>query len=214
MKQSENVSELLAALVEAQAEFPTMPKDKTAGSGAYSYKYADLDTIASAIKPILKKNGLGYTQSVECGGSGLTLCTRVFHKSGQWIEGDALLPVITNTKSNAAQAMGMSITYMRRYALSAMLGITSDEDTDANFSAPQKPLSPEAMGMKKASERKSKFTDAEKAEMAKWNDGTFTAEELAKIKASLNGEGWADAFNKAKAEHDKRAAGNPPEEIF
>ena len=210
MKQSENIGDLLAALVEIQNEIPTMPKD----SQAYGYKYADLDTITKVIKPVLFKHGVGYLQSVGQGVSGLTLTTRFFHKSGQWIEGEALLPVITNTKSNAAQSMGMSITYMRRYALSAMLGITSDEDTDANFSAPQKPLSPEAFGMKKASERKSKFTDAEKAEMAKWNDGTFTAEELAKIKASLNGEGWADAFNKAKAEHDKRASGNPPEEIF
>lgn len=210
MKQSENIGDLLAALVEIQNEIPTMPKD----SQAYGYKYADLDTITKAIKPVLFKHGAGYLQSVGQGDSGLTLTTRLFHKSGQWIEDSALLPVIANQKNNAAQTMGMSITYMRRYALSAMLGITSDEDTDANFSAPQKPLSPEAMRMKKASERKSKFTDAEKAEMAKWNDGTFTAEELAKIKASLNGEGWADAFNKAKAEHDKRAAGNPPEEIF
>ena len=213
MKQSENVSDLLAALVEAQAEFPTMPKDKTAGSGAYSYKYADLDTIATAIKPILKKNGLGYTQSVECGGSGLTLCTRVFHKSGQWIEGEALLPVITNTKSNAAQSMGMSITYMRRYALSAMLGITSDEDTDANFNAPQKPLSPEAAAMRKA-EKKPMFTDAQKEEMKKWPEA-FSAEELAEFKAKCATEDAGKLFAAQKAEFDKRkAAAKPAEEIY
>ena len=42
----------------------------------------------------------------------------------------------------------------------------------------------------------------------------FTEEELAKIKTDLAGDGWADAFNKAKAEYAKRKAGNPPEELF
>lgn len=210
MKQSENINELLAALVEVQSEIPTMPKDKQ----AYGYKYSDLDSITSTIKPLLHKHGLAYMQSVGIGESGLTLTTRVFNKAGQWIEDTALLPVIANTKNNAAQTLGMSITYMRRYALCAMLGITADEDVDAALPAQQKPLSPEAMGMKKASQVKSRFSDQETAEMKKWADGTFTPDELAKVKASLNGDGWAEAFNKAKAEYDKRKAGNPPEEIF
>lgn len=210
MKQSENINELLAALVEVQSELPTMPKD----SQAYGYKYANLDTITQAIKPILHKHGVAYLQSVGVGESGLTLTTRVFNKSGQWIEDTALLPVIANTKNNAAQTLGMSITYMKRYSLCAMLGITSDEDTDANVPAQQKPLTPEAMGMKKASQVKSRFSGQETAEMKKWADGTFTPDELAKVKASLNGENWSEAFNKAKAEYDKRKAGNPPEEIF
>ena len=213
MKQSENINELLAALVEVQSELPTMPKD----SQAYGYKYANLDTITQAIKPILHKHGVAYLQSVGVGESGLTLTTRVFNKSGQWIEDTALLPVIANTKNNAAQTLGMSITYMKRYSLCAMLGITSDEDVDANpdmNAGQRKPLTPEAMGMKKASQVKSRFSGQETAEMKKWADGTFTPDELAKVKASLNGENWSEAFNKAKAEYDKRKAGNPPEEIF
>ncbi|MBQ3838225.1 MAG: ERF family protein [Treponema sp.] len=134
MTQSENINELLAALAEVQNELPTMPKS----AQAYGYNYTDLDTITQTIKPILHEHGVAYMQSV--GGTNedcMTLTTRLFHKTGQFIEDTAALPKITNTKNNAAQTLGMSITYMRRYMLCAMLGITSDEDTDAN--AEQKP---------------------------------------------------------------------------
>jgi hypothetical protein len=130
MIQSESIAELLAALAEVQSCLPTMPKS----SQAYGYKYTDLDTITQTIKPILGKHGIGYMQSV--GGlteTALTLTTRIFNKKGEYIEDTAALPTITSTKNNAAQTLGMSITYMRRYALCAMLGITSDEDVDANI---------------------------------------------------------------------------------
>ena len=136
MIQSENINELLAALAEVQSELPTMPKAKQ----AYGYKYTDLDTITQTIKPILTKHGIGYMQSV--GGlaeNALTLTTRIFNKKGEYIEDTAALPTITSTKNNAAQTLGMSITYMRRYALCAMLGITSDEDVDANTDGTAQP---------------------------------------------------------------------------
>lgn len=129
MIQSENITELLAEIAEVQSELPTMPK----GSQAYGYKYTDLDTITQTVKPILHKHGIGYIQSVGgLAADGMTLTTRLFNKQGQYIEDTAALPTITSTKNNAAQTLGMSITYMRRYALCAMLGITSDEDVDAN----------------------------------------------------------------------------------
>ena len=135
MTQSENITELLVALEAVQSELPTMPKN----TPAYGYKYADLDTITQTIKPILHKHGIAYLQSI--GGTSqeqMTLTTRVFNTKGQYIEDTAFLPVITSTKNNAAQTLGMSITYMRRYALCAMLGITSDEDTDVNSAGPVK----------------------------------------------------------------------------
>ena len=139
MTQSENINELLAALAEVQNELPTMPKS----SQAYGYKYTDLDTITQTIKPILHNHGVAYMQSV--GGTSetaMTLTTRLFHKTGQFVEDTAALPKIANTKNNAAQTLGMSITYMRRYMLCAMLGITSDEDVDANGNAEPKNSQP------------------------------------------------------------------------
>ena len=136
MKQSENITELLAALEAVQAEMPTMPKN----SQAYGYKYTDLDTITQTIKPILHKHALAYMQSIGSTMQGqVTLTTRLFNSNGQYIEDTVALPVITSTKNNEAQTLGMSITYMRRYALCAMLGITSDEDVDANAEKKEQP---------------------------------------------------------------------------
>lgn len=136
MIQSENITELLVSLEAVQSELPAMPKN----TPAYGYKYADLDTITQTIKPILHEHGIAYLQSVS--GSSqeqMTLTTRIFNTKGQYIEDTAALPVITSAKNNAAQTLGMSITYMRRYALCAMLGITSDEDVDANAEGKSQP---------------------------------------------------------------------------
>lgn len=129
MKQSESIKNLLPALMDAQKEIPTMPKN----AKAYGYNYTDLDTITSVIKPILARHNISYMQSVGMDDEGRsTLTTRIFSRDGEYIEDVTTLPVIQSAKNNSAQTMGMAITYMRRYALCAMLGITSDEDVDAN----------------------------------------------------------------------------------
>lgn len=133
MNQSTSVTELLKSLVVIQSELPTMPKS----SQAYGYKYADLDTITQAIKPILARHNVAYMQTLTETANGLqAITTRVFNDKGEYIEDTTKLPEIQSGKNNAAQTLGMSITYMRRYALCAMLGITSDEDTDCNVQQP------------------------------------------------------------------------------
>jgi hypothetical protein len=135
MKQSESISKLLSGLMDVQREIPTMPKN----AKAYGYKYTDLDTITSVIKPILARHDISYMQSVGMNEQGQNiLTTRIFNRDGEYIEDSTILPIIQGTKNNSAQTLGMAITYMRRYALCAMFGITSDEDVDANtFNAPQ-----------------------------------------------------------------------------
>ena len=129
MRQSESIKNLLPALMDAQKEIPTMPKN----AKAYGYNYTDLDTITSVIKPILARHNISYMQSVGMDDEGRsTLTTRIFSRDGEYIEDVTMLPVIQSAKNNSAQTMGMAITYVRRYALCAMLGITSDEDVDAN----------------------------------------------------------------------------------
>lgn len=204
MIQSDSIIELLSELADVQSELPTMPKS----SQAYGYKYTDLDTITQTIKPILCKHGIGYIQSV--GGlteSGLVLTTRIFNKKGEYIEDTAALPTITNAKNNAAQTLGMSITYMRRYSLCAMLGITSDEDVDANTNCaaqpqgsqpkqaqkPTPPAKPKMKGGESTAAEKAEiknlcesvyadntpiFTKAEIVDFSKKRADTYTAKEL------------------------------------
>lgn len=118
-----------------------MPKN----AKAYGYKYTDLDTITSVIKPILARHDISYMQSVGMNEQGQNiLTTRIFNRDGEYIEDSTILPIIQGTKNNSAQTLGMAITYMRRYALCAMFGITSDEDVDANtFNAPQPQPAPQ-----------------------------------------------------------------------
>ena len=128
MNQSESIKSLLEGLVKAQAEFPTLPKDKN----GYAYKYTDLDTVISTVKPILGKNNIGFMQMLSYLDGRSAITTRIFNSTGEWIEDTTPLPDVVLGKTNAAQNLGAAITYMKRYTLCAMLGISSDEDVDGN----------------------------------------------------------------------------------
>lgn len=141
------MKELFKSLAAFQQEVPTIHK----GTKGYGYSYADLPAIFEAINPLMQKHGLGFTQTVN----GTQLCTTVFHiKSGESIEGCADIPQNVSLKGmNDFQVLGSAITYMRRYQLSAMLGLVTDKDTDAGGQqvAPKKPeLKPETEQWEKA----------------------------------------------------------------
>ena len=127
MKQSESITKLLESFTKAQADFPTLPKDKN----GYNYRYTDLDTVISTVRPILAKYNLGFMQALTTLESGKwAISTRIFNNAGEWIEDTTTLPDVSLAKGNAAQNVGAAITYMKRYTLCAMLGISSDEDPD------------------------------------------------------------------------------------
>lgn len=112
------------ALANFQQECPVIHK----GTKGYGYSYADLPTIFSIINPILYKNELGFTQLIQDGG----IETILFHSSGQTIKSFTPIPENVSLKGmNEYQVLGSAITYIRRYALSSMLGIVTDKDTDA-----------------------------------------------------------------------------------
>ena len=127
MNQSEKLETLLSDLAKAQAEFPTLPKDKN----GYNYKYTDLDTVISTLRPILAKHNIGFMQTLTTTGNGMSaMTTRLFNAAGEWLEDTTPLPGISLAKGNAAQNLGAAITYMKRYTLCAMLGVSCDEDPD------------------------------------------------------------------------------------
>ena len=127
MIQSESINTFLKEFAAAQAEFPTLPKDKN----GYNYKYTDLETVISTLRPILAKHNIGFMQSLTTLENGRwAITTRLFDNAGEWIEDTTPLPEVSLAKGNAAQNVGAAITYMKRYTLCAFLGIACDEDPD------------------------------------------------------------------------------------
>jgi len=116
---------LFKALADFQQEVPVIHK----GTEGYGYSYADLPAIFEVINPLLKKNGLGFTQLME----GKSIRTIVFHiESGETIESITEIPQgVSLAKMNEFQVLGSAITYLRRYSLSSALGLVTDKDTDA-----------------------------------------------------------------------------------
>jgi len=116
---------LYKALADFQQEVPVIHKD----TQGYGYTYTNLTNILTTINPIMKKNGLGFTQLLE--GTGLK--TIIFHcESGESLESIAEIPQNVTLKGmNPFQVLGSANTYIRRYALSSALGLITDKDIDA-----------------------------------------------------------------------------------
>ena len=123
------MSALTEALVAAQAELPTALGRDSQGVG---YRYTSLDKLIEATRPILTKHGLAITQQPSYIQVGETLrpvlCTLLRHTGGEFTAFDT--PLILN-EPKSMMSLGAAITYARRYAWAAALGIASEEDTDA-----------------------------------------------------------------------------------
>ncbi len=133
MNTSQEIKQISKAIVNAQPEIAAALKDST--NPHFRSKYADLTAVWHACKDVLKQHKLAVLQFFEpCEKDGHILTvTRLVHESGEWMEGQLLLPY----KDNNPQSVGSAITYARRYSLSAMLGIVTEEDDDGNNASQQ-----------------------------------------------------------------------------
>jgi hypothetical protein len=130
---SQEFGKIAEALAKAQGAFTNPPRNRevkvpTKSGGSYTFAYATLDAILDMVRQPLAANGLCYVHTLAERGGKFRLVTRLIHTSGQWIESEA--PLFVAEQSN--QAFGSALTYMKRYALCALLGIAADEDDDAN----------------------------------------------------------------------------------
>ncbi len=128
------MSELAKALAKAQSEFPPIERSKevsvqTKTGGRYSFSYAPLDAILHSVSATLTANGLAVSQLLANVDGKPALRTVLLHASGDKLEDVCPLP--TNG-STSPQEFGSLVTYMRRYALVALLGIATEEDDDGN----------------------------------------------------------------------------------
>lgn len=125
--QSEQIGELAKALATAQGKMTFAAKDSTADMGQKGgrRKYADLASVIDAIRAPLSENGLAFVQAVMPDDKSMRIRTTLMHNSGQWIAGEISLPP---DRMGGVQGMGSALTYARRYALAAMVGIAQDDD--------------------------------------------------------------------------------------
>jgi len=137
IRTSEGVADLFAALAQAQAVMPVALKSATGQAGNAQTTYADLPAIKEAIREPLSVNGLGYVQFLSaCQPGFVRVVTRLFHKSGEWIEDDEGFMV---PAGNTAQSVGSATTYAKRYSLAAALGVVADDDDDGHAATQGQP---------------------------------------------------------------------------
>jgi len=127
--QSSTLGEIAGALAAVQGEI----RDAYKGKEGHGYNYADLASILEIARPLCSKHGIAiYQHPYDPGVPGrVGIETMLLHKSGEWIRRGYSLPAEPpNKRMNPSQATGCGITYARRYALAAVVGI-AQHDNDA-----------------------------------------------------------------------------------
>lgn len=130
------IDKIAAALAKAQAKMTNPLKNKQGQCRGGKYLYADLADVLDHVRGPLSENSIAVVQMVLPG----VLQTRLVHESGQYLE--AIYPLPTDKIDQ--QAMGMAITYARRYSLCPLLGIAGETDDDAKASHDQAAAQAEA----------------------------------------------------------------------
>jgi hypothetical protein len=132
---------MYTALAKAQGEFQPIEKnravtidikDKDTGRkiGSYDFRYADLQEIRSKTTPALSANGLCLFQLVTEEGNGTVIRTVLGHSTGSEIS--SVMRIVRDDKN--IKNFGAAITYLRRYIVSALLGVAADDDLDEDSS--------------------------------------------------------------------------------
>ncbi|MFD1179517.1 ERF family protein [Paenibacillus puldeungensis] len=105
---------------------------KTKAGGTYEFSYTDLEGIFDVLKAVYKENKIAVLQTPKTffqdGHLMISVETMLLHESGEWVKSEPL----SVAASNNMQDLGGQITYMKRYSLSAISGISTEKDDDAN----------------------------------------------------------------------------------
>jgi len=133
IEQSESIAALAKALAKTQATIEGAVKGK-ANPAFKGTKYADLKSVWEACREQLVTNGLSIAQFPgEMIANSMTLTTQLSHESGEWMRATLSIPL----SKVDAQGYGSAVTYARRYALAAVVGVCPEDD-DGN-AAVQRP---------------------------------------------------------------------------
>lgn len=118
---------LAAALVAALADLTVVTKRRTADTGKYSYDYADIGDVIEDTRPTLAEHGLVALTPVHAYEGGHACTVELLHVSGESKKFDPF----DFPHGKDAQSTGSMVTYHRRYALLAALGMATTDDEGA-----------------------------------------------------------------------------------
>ena len=134
----QNNGKLAEALSKAQATIETPKIKNTVTFNNRSYKYADLAEVMDCIRGPLSSNGLALIHQIDNDEKrGVILKTSLIHVSGEMVESFYPLPDPSKVK---AQDFGSALTYARRYSVSCLIGIASEEDDDGEIAPSPDPI--------------------------------------------------------------------------
>jgi len=134
MNQSESIANLAKALSIVQGKLTYAKKDSK--NPFFKSNYADLESVWDACRDLLSNNGLAVSQFPGLYSDldkSMSLVTILTHESGEYITQEMSVPV---SKADA-QGAGSALTYMRRYALAAVVGVVQADDDGNAASNPQ-----------------------------------------------------------------------------
>ncbi len=120
-------SALAKALLQFQAVGIRLLKDSQ--NPHYKNTYISLDSLVGEVLPVMNRCGLVLLQMPTMLDGMPALTTRIVEAtSGEFVE--ATMPL--SLAKVDPQSQGSALTYARRYALMAFLGLVADEDTDGS----------------------------------------------------------------------------------
>ncbi len=136
---SPSIAALAAALAKAQGQMGGARKDSV--NPHLKSSYADLASVWDACRDALSANGLAVVQQVGTDTRGAAVTTMLLHSSGEWLRSRCVVPLTKND----AQGFGSAVTYARRYALAAVVGVAPVDDdghaaTKAQSEQPEPPV--------------------------------------------------------------------------
>lgn len=173
MQKSESIKNIAAALITFHLKVENVKKDST--NPFFKSKYASLSNILEIISTPLEESGLSFSQ-LPTGENGLT--TILMHSdSGEYLQAEYFMKPVKDDP----QGRGSAITYQRRYALSAILGLNIDDDDDGNTATHggKNPQEAEANNKKWLNEGTKEFAGA----VEKLKAGTTTIEKIRTVMA-------------------------------
>jgi hypothetical protein len=131
MDETTRLEKLAAALAKAQASMEHADPSRTAAvtkDGSKRRKYATLADVMDAARPHLAANGLCVVQHPTTGSGSIILTTWLIHESGQWMRSRMEFPRPDSQQMSLIQALGTALSYARRYAYAAIVGVAVEDD--------------------------------------------------------------------------------------